>query len=171
MKTYKSSRKKYQQESISPAAVADVSIQTLKVPMHNNSISALFGSNLSINNDFELIAATRKGIHKKELLNLAKALGLSQEELCKVLHMSTRTFHRLDDTATLDVYTTEQALEMALIYEKSLEIFSTEVAIQMWLKTPIRSLNMQTPLSLLDTGFGAKLVLDTLNAIEEGVFA
>jgi putative toxin-antitoxin system antitoxin component (TIGR02293 family) len=170
MKTYKTTRKKYQIENTAPLAVAEISIDAFSVFNRKKSLSAIFGSNLSITNDFELIAATRKGINKKDLLNLSKALGLSQEELCKVLHMSTRTFHRLEDSATLDIYTTEQAIQMALIYEKSLEIFSSESAIQMWLKTPIRSLNMQTPLSLLDTGFGAKLVLDTLSAIEEGVF-
>lgn len=171
MKTYKNSRKKYQLPTETPLEAADVIQETYSSFRPKFELSSIFGKNFSIQNDFDLINATRKGINKKDLLHLAKAMGLTQEDICKVLHISTRTFHRLPEESNLDIYTTEQAIEMALIFEKASEIFSSDIAIQMWLKTPIRSLNMHTPLSLLDTGFGARLVLDALSSIEEGVLA
>lgn len=169
MKTKKNSRQKYQLPTDSFQIVSDIAgnITSPKLP----AIQQLVGSSHSLHNDFDLIQLARKGVKKNELLTLAKAMGLNQEELCKVLHISTKTFQRLDESSPLDIYTSEQALEMALLYEKGLDTFTTESAFQRWLKTPIRSLNMQTPLSFLDTGFGAKKVLDTLGAIEEGVFA
>jgi putative toxin-antitoxin system antitoxin component (TIGR02293 family) len=98
-------------------------------------------------------------------------MGLNQEELCKVLHISTKTFQRFTESQNLDIYTTEQAIEMSLIYTKAQQLFSTNLAIQQWLKSPLLALNGQTPLSLLDTGIGANLVLNTLNRLEEGVFS
>lgn len=172
MKSYKSTRKKYPQALETTHLVADISHSAYpKISSPYVAISALLGLKNIVSSEFGLIEATRNGISKSSLLKLASLMGLTQEELCKVLHISTKTFQRFTESQNLDIYTTEQAIEMSLIYTKAQQLFSTNLAVQQWLKSPLLALNGQTPLSLLDTGIGANLVLNTLNRLEEGVFS
>lgn len=172
MKSYKSTRKKYPQTVDSIQLFEDKGYSEYQMVSNPYvAVAKLLGFKSNINSEFGLIEATRSGISKSSLLKLATLLGLTQEELCKILHISTKTFQRFTDSQNLDIYTTEQAIEMSLIYHKAIQLFNNSVAVQQWLKTPLMALNGQTPLSLLDTGIGANLVLNTLGRLEEGVFS
>jgi putative toxin-antitoxin system antitoxin component (TIGR02293 family) len=172
MKSYKSTRKKYVQLADTVQILEDKAYSEYqKTSNPYAAVAALLGFKNIINSELGLIEATRNGISKNSLIKLATLLGLNQEELCNILHISTKTFQRFTEYQKLDIYTTEQAIEMALIYYKAIQLFNTNLAVQQWIKTPLMALNGQTPLSLLDTGIGANLVLNTLGRLEEGVFS
>jgi light-independent protochlorophyllide reductase subunit N len=101
----------------------------------------------------------------------ANAFGITQEKICELLHMSARNFQRIKDNAPLDIYTSEQTIEMANVYSKAHKIFIDEEAVKQWFQTPNYALGNQKPLDLLDTSFGVKMVSDVLGRIEHGVFS
>ncbi|MBI3698257.1 MAG: DUF2384 domain-containing protein [Acidobacteria bacterium] len=53
---------------------------------------------------------------------------------------------------------------------RAIEVFGTREKALRWLKTPVRSLGDQTPLSLLNSPEGVARVQDTLGRVEHGVW-
>jgi uncharacterized protein (DUF2384 family) len=53
---------------------------------------------------------------------------------------------------------------------RAVEVFGSRERALRWLKTPVRSLGDQTPLSLLNTREGVAQVQDTLGRVEHGVW-
>jgi len=56
------------------------------------------------------------------------------------------------------------------ITARAIEVFGTREKALRWLKTPVRSLGDQTPLSLLNSAEGVAKVQDTLGRVEHGVW-
>lgn len=53
---------------------------------------------------------------------------------------------------------------------RAIEVFGSREKALRWLKTPVRSLGDQSPLSLLDTPEGVDRVTDVLGRVEHGVW-
>jgi putative toxin-antitoxin system antitoxin component (TIGR02293 family) len=119
----------------------------------------------------DLVKLSRNGLLKQSVTNMAAKFGITQEKICELLHMSARNFQRIKETSPLDIYTSEQTIEMAHVYSKAYQIFSNEEAIKQWFQTPNYALGNQKPLDLLDTSFGVKMVSDVLGRIEHGIFS
>jgi len=173
MKTYKKTRKK----AIEPLKNVNNLVQEKlgfyqSMPSSPEVMAAFWlGIPSPINNDMKLIEATRAGIKKEALVLLSKKMGLDLNALCHILHISPRTFQRLPEDATLDVFSSEQAIEMAIVLAKATQLFQDETAVKQWLHTPIFALNGNTPVSFLDTGFGVKMIIQTLFRLEQGILA
>ncbi|MDP1726793.1 MAG: DUF2384 domain-containing protein [Bacteroidota bacterium] len=170
-KTYKSTRKSYLAQSINPAQVNEPLAALQVMPNPLAYISSLLGLSGPVNSEMQYIQASRQGIKKAALGKLAFNMGITQEKMCQLLHISTRTYQRLKDADTLDIFTSEQAIEMAQVLAKAQSVFETDTLVKQWLHTPLLALGGTAPLDLLDTGFGAKLVLDTLGRLEQGVYS
>ena len=56
------------------------------------------------------------------------------------------------------------------VVAKAIEVFGTRERALRWLKTPVRALGDQTPVSLLNTPEGVAQVQDTLGRVEHGVW-
>lgn len=66
----------------------------------------------------------------------------------------------------------KQALRTtARVFERTEEVFEDADAACDWLTSPNAALDGATPISLLDTEFGAEAVMDTLGRIAHGVFS
>ncbi|MEX2600661.1 MAG: antitoxin Xre/MbcA/ParS toxin-binding domain-containing protein [Balneolaceae bacterium] len=117
------------------------------------------------------VEIARRGISKKSLLKIAEWSSLSIRELSALLPVTLRTIQRYRDDELLDPNVSERALLIVEVLEKGMEVFNSRETLQTWLHTPMPAFDQQTPLSLLDTGFGARMVMDTLGRIEHGVFS
>jgi len=169
-KTYKSTRssKSYDTNESVSLLLEDALVS------HYTSLSPMQSIlNLASNfqNEMDLVNLTRNGILKQAVTNMAAKLGITQDKICELLHMSSRNFQRLKDNTPLDIYTSEQTIEMAHVYTKAHKIFVDEEAIKQWFQTPNYALGNQKPLDLLDTSFGVKMVSDVLGRIAYGVFS
>ncbi len=172
-KTYKSTRKSYPVNPPEDNYQVEDAFVPISAPIPNplNFISNLLGLAPSLQTDIQFIEASRKGIKKSALDKLTSKLGITQEKMCKLLHMSTRTYQRLKADEALDVFTSEQAIEMAQVLEKAQAVFDSDITVKQWLQTPSLALGGVAPLDFLDTRFGSKMVLNTLGRIEHGVYA
>lgn len=136
-------------------------------------ISVLGGSaqvSQVVNSDIDLIQITRTGLPKSVVVTVSEILGVSMEKMSSLLHISHRTIQRKNDDELLNVYSTEQILEIADVISRGIEVLDTLANFTKWLHTDIRALNYSKPLDFLDTSFGTKLIKDILGRIEHGVY-
>jgi len=141
---------------------------------YDRIISILGGSltiNQSINSDIDLIEITRKGLPKSVVVTLSGILGISMEEMSNLIHVSHRTIQRKASGDLLNVYSTEQILEIAEVISRGIDVFGTIDAFTSWLHDEVRHLDYKKPIHFLDTSFGTKLILNTLGRIEHGVYS
>lgn len=170
-KTYKSTRtnnKSYQHNNSELATVNESMVANYG---SQNSLQSILNLTINLQNEMDLVNLTRAGIFKKAVTNMAARFGITQEKICDLLHISTRNFQRIKEDTHLDVYTSEQVIEMAHVYTKANKIFLTEEAVKQWFQTSNYALGNQKPLDLLDTSFGVKMVNDVLGRIEYGVYS
>ena len=141
---------------------------------YDRIISILGGSvsvGRAINNDIDLIEITRKGLPKSVVITLSEILGISMEQMSSLIHVSHRTIQRKSDTDLLNVYSTEQILEIAEVISRGIEVLGTLEVFTKWLQAKLRVLNYKTHLDFLDTTFGAKLIKDILGRLKHGVYS
>jgi len=169
-KTYKSTRtvKSYTNNNQALALVNEPLVSNYANP---NSLQSILNLTISFQNEMDLVNLTRNGILKKSVTKMAANFGITQEKICELLHMSARNFQRIKDNTPLDIYTSEQTIEMANVYSKAHLIFVNDEAVKQWFQTSNYALGNQKPLDLLDTSFGVKMVSDVLGRIEHGVFS
>ena len=140
---------------------------------YDRIVSVLGGSiaiGQSISNDLDLIEITRKGLPKSVLQTLSTILSISMEHMSQLLHISHRTIQRKSDTDLLNVYPTEQILEIAEVISRGIEVLGSIDNFSKWLHKEIQALNYAKPIDFLDTSFGTNLIKNTLGKIEHGVY-
>jgi putative toxin-antitoxin system antitoxin component (TIGR02293 family) len=140
---------------------------------YDRIVSVLGGSvqlGRSINSDLDLIQITRKGLPKSVVITVSNILGISMEKMSSLIHVSHRTIQRKGDDELLNVYSTEQILEIAEVISRGIEVLGSIEAFTKWLHKDIRALNYGKPLDYLDTSFGTSLIKDILGRIEQGVY-
>ena len=69
----------------------------------------------SINSDLDLITISRKGLPKSVITTISSLLGISMEKMSDLIHISHRTIQRKAPEDLLNVYSTEQILEIATL--------------------------------------------------------
>ncbi len=121
--------------------------------------------------EITLVDLARKGISKRSLLNLAEMGSFSLKQLSELLPVSLRTLQRYNEEDLLPPEVSEHALLIAEVLARGMDVFDSQEKLQQWLHTPSVGLGSRTPLSLLDTSFGARMVTDELGRLEQGVYA
>lgn len=119
---------------------------------------------------YTVIDKSRQGMLRSEADKVAQLAGLTDIELARILNMSVRNLHRLkaDDKLARDA--SERLLLLTNLLQHGLDVFDEDAqTLAEWLRSPIRELNTQSPLSLLDTTTGFGLVDDVLGRIEHGI--
>ncbi len=119
---------------------------------------------------FAVIDKSRQGVLRSEADRVAGLAGLTDIELARILNMSIRNLHRLKPDNRLSRDASERLLLLNNVVQHGLEVFENDAeTVGGWLRAPIRELNNQSPLYLLDTTTGFGLVDDVLGRIEYGI--
>jgi putative toxin-antitoxin system antitoxin component (TIGR02293 family) len=131
---------------------------------------ATLPSQTAVYTPYTVIDKSRQGMLRTEADKVAQLAGLTDIELARILNMSVRNLHRLkaDDKLARDA--SERLLLLTNLLQHGLDVFDEDAqTLAGWLRSPIRELNTQSPLSLLDTTTGFGLVDDVLGRIEHGI--
>jgi putative toxin-antitoxin system antitoxin component (TIGR02293 family) len=72
---------------------------------------------------------------------------------------------------TFDPLQSEKIIEIALFYNKGVEVFGSAEKFNSWLDTNNLALGQMKPKMLLDNSFGINMLRDELTAIEYGILA
>jgi len=106
-----------------------------------------------------------------ENLALLKAKGLTFSEMSATV-ISPRTLkHRRARGENLSPEETDRAVRVASVIALAENVFGDREKALLWLRAPDESLGERTPLSLLQTESGGRLVESMLWQIDEGVYS
>ena len=124
-----------------------------------------------LQDSFDLIELSDRGLSKQALENLADYLRLSIGEIAQLLPVSERTIRRRLASKPFGRAASEQILHIAEVAARGVEVFGERDRFLAWLNQPGTALGGETPLGLLRTRFGTEMVLQELGRIEHGVFS
>lgn len=102
---------------------------------------------------------------------LEEVLGFSLHKMAELFPISERTLQRYGSDKLLDQSVTEHLLDVAMVVTRGTEVLGSKLTFPSWLESPVMALENQTPMELLDSRFGVKLVQDELGRIEHGIVA
>lgn len=119
--------------------------------------------------DFDLARITEEGI-STDSLSALKDRGLTFSEVSEII-ISPRTLkHRKTRKEPLSHEETDRVVRVARIFSLAEEIFASREKALMWLRMPDERLENRTPLKMLTTESGGRLVENMLWQIDEGIY-
>lgn len=136
--------------------------------------AALGGSRIlktEVHSDFDLASAAQRGI-SAEAAYTAVASGLLTADELYALIIPRRTFdRRREEKQPLTVIESDRLLRAVRVVVRAIEVLGNTEKANVWLRTPNRSLRGESPMSLLETDLGARMVERTLGRVEHGVYS
>ena len=119
---------------------------------------------------FGVINASRQGVLRSQVDEVAALVGLTDKEMAFALNMTPRNLHRLKNEQRFGVDASERLLLLKNLLMHGLDTFEgRKLTVLQWLRTPIRELANQAPLQLLDTVTGFGLADDVLGRLDYGL--
>jgi putative toxin-antitoxin system antitoxin component (TIGR02293 family) len=123
-------------------------------------------------NALSLVEMVRHGVRFDAFDTFANKSPFSLNEWSGFLHLSERTMQRYrSEKRTFDPLQSEKIIEIALFYNKGVEVFGSAEKFNSWLETDSLALGGIKPKTLLDNSFGISILRDELTTIEYGVLA
>lgn len=123
-------------------------------------------------NTMSLVKMVRNGVGFAAFDKFANKSPFSNNEWSIYLHLSERTMQRYRiEKRTFDPLQSEKIIEIALFYNKGIEVFGSAEKFDSWLETDNLALGKIKPKMLLDNSFGINMLRDELTAIEYGILA
>lgn len=110
-------------------------------------------------------------VTKKALKHLAEYLNLPLHEVARFLPVTLRTVQRYKPEDHFNKAVSEHIVIIAEVVAKGLEVFEAKDNFVKWLNHPCKALGNRVPINLLDSKFGADVVLEELGRIEHGIIA
>lgn len=110
------------------------------------------------------------GIRRASLKRLAKALGLSETEVIKLLPVSRATVLRLKPVEKFDLPTSEHVIWLARVAESGEKFFENVENFHTWLTSPCLGLGRKKPITFLLTVFGCQEVINVMGRAATGVY-
>ena len=119
---------------------------------------------------FDFVVASKKGITKQSIINLADIMDITMKDLAALLNVSYKTLGRKRRTDILGSLVSSLSIEIAHTIAKGLFVFEDADKLNRWVQKNNRALNGRKPYELLNTPTGIKMVNRVLNRMEEGVY-
>ncbi len=116
----------------------------------------------------DFLKGARIGIQKSKLLSIAHETGLTLKELSSYLRISTRSIQDKEATQLIAPGPSERALYIARLFKSGNDLFGNMDKFRNWLNIENLAMGGEKPVSYLDAFSGIQLVMDELNAIENG---
>lgn len=120
---------------------------------------------------YDVIGTIRLGLPKAGVDAFLEKTSVDREQLSQVLHISTRQLNRYKPEQRLSPEQSNFLYELARIYTRALDILGDKATAEHWLGRQQLALGNHTPLELLDTTEGVRLVDDLLSQIEYGFYS
>jgi putative toxin-antitoxin system antitoxin component (TIGR02293 family) len=132
---------------------------------------ALIGLNLIRTEKNKLIQNIKKGLPISAFEKIRKELDVSTDTLASTVNIASRTLARRKKEGRFHSDESERVLRIASLFDRALQVFHSQDRVQLWFKSPQKSLGGKTPLGYADTEPGAREVEDLLGRLEHGVFS
>jgi putative toxin-antitoxin system antitoxin component (TIGR02293 family) len=105
------------------------------------------------------------------VINRLVGRGLSKDEVFSIIVNPRTLKHRKSRRQTLSKEESERAVRTVRILARAQAVFGAESAALNWLRAPKRRFEGRSPIQMLSTETGGRLVEEMLIQIDEGMFA
>ena len=120
------------------------------------------------------VTAARRGVSVDEAIATMHAWSIPTARFAAILGCSERKWSRVrasDRDLRLSPTESGRLLRTRQIFEHARSVFDDDKDARAWLSAPNDALSGESPLALLDTDAGVRLVDDVLTRLEFGVYA
>jgi putative toxin-antitoxin system antitoxin component (TIGR02293 family) len=119
----------------------------------------------------ELIARIQQGLPLSIFPGLAKAMGITIENLCEATGIKLRTLRRRKHDGKFTPQESDRLYRIANLFNSAVTVFGGAEAARTWMCEPLFALSGSTPLEYCKTGIGAREVEEILGRIQHGDFS
>ncbi len=120
------------------------------------------------------VTVTRRGVAVGEAIETMRAWSIPAARFAAILGCSERKWSRVragDRNLRLSPTESDRLLRTRQLFEHAVRVFDDDKDAGTWLSAPNDALSGESPLALLDTDAGVRLVDDVLTRLEFGVYA
>ncbi|OGO16770.1 MAG: hypothetical protein A2Z14_05620 [Chloroflexi bacterium RBG_16_48_8] len=126
---------------------------------------------VNVKNTADLIEKINSGLPFRTFEKLQSEIGLSSQELAKIVQIAPRTLTRRKSSRRFQPDESDRILRASRVYDKTLELFDGDrEEARTWLTTSRKTFNGSSPLEFAITEVGAHEVEDLIGRLERGVF-
>ena len=122
-----------------------------------------------IHSEFDLANAAMAGLSAESATNLVQSGLLEAGELYELVIPRRTLDRRVEARQPLTVAESDRLLRTTRVIVRAGDALGNSARAAAWLRTPNGALRGRTPLSMLETDLGARMVERTLGRIEQGV--
>ena len=123
-----------------------------------------------VDNELDLANVVRRGLPLSVLANFVNH-GLTNEEFYNIV-IPARTFkHRKEKVMPLSTDESDKALRAARVLAYAEKTFGNREKALSWMRKPKQRFEGESPMQMLRTEAGARLVEEMLIQVDEGMFA
>lgn len=127
-------------------------------------------SSISVTSSFGVVSQSRAGVLRAFADEVATLVGLTDKDMAYILGMTPRNLHRITAGQRFGTEASERLLLLKNILIHALDTFEGKpTTVLNWLRTPLRELDNQSPIQLMDTVTGFGLVDDVLGRLDYGL--
>ena len=119
----------------------------------------------------QLIEFVHQGLSFDVLEGVARAYGLSQQDMARLIDVAPRTLQRRRLTGRFDALESERLYRFIRLFRRALEVFDDDSgSARQFLTEPQPGLNGEVPVEMARSELGASEVMDLLGRIDYGVY-
>ncbi|HUY80337.1 MAG TPA: antitoxin Xre/MbcA/ParS toxin-binding domain-containing protein [Acidobacteriaceae bacterium] len=117
------------------------------------------------------LASVESGLPASTLAGFVSASGIPLKDVYDVVIPARTLKHRKARKEPLSLDESDKLVRLVRVYDQTVRVFGDRENALHWLSEPKRRFEGRTPLQLLRTDYGSRLVEEMLGQIDHGIFA
>lgn len=122
----------------------------------------------SLRLDLESVEA---GVPVETMTNFVSASGVELKDIYDIVIPARTLKHRRSRRQSLSPDESDKLARLVRVFDQAVAVFGDADQARSWLNTPKKRFEERTPLHLLRTDLGGRMVEEMLGQIDEGMFA
>ncbi|HWW22448.1 MAG TPA: antitoxin Xre/MbcA/ParS toxin-binding domain-containing protein [Edaphobacter sp.] len=122
----------------------------------------------SLHLDLESVEA---GVPVETMSNFVSASGVELKDIYEIVIPARTLKHRRRLVQPLSADESDKLARLVRVFDQAVTVFGTVEQARSWLSKPKKRFDLRTPLQMLRTDVGGRMVEEMLGQIDEGMFA
>jgi putative toxin-antitoxin system antitoxin component (TIGR02293 family) len=122
----------------------------------------------SLQFDLETVEA---GVPVETMMKFVAASGLELKDIYEIVIPARTLKHRRSRKETLSRDESDKLARLVRVFDQAISVFGEVERARSWLNKPKKRFDDRSPLQMLRTDFGGRMVEEMLGQIDEGMFA
>jgi putative toxin-antitoxin system antitoxin component (TIGR02293 family) len=117
------------------------------------------------------LEAVEAGVPVATMDSFVAASGMKQKDVLEVVIPLRTLKHRKARKEPLTLDESDKLVRLIRVYDQAVQVFGEKEKAVYWLGEPKRRFDGRTPIQMMVTGLGTRMVEEMLGQIEHGMFA